>query len=1032
MTVKAPSVTSLRISKLSANQVQVRWDDVGANFYYFVEIAETKNASGTNIPEAQLRWLNLGYTAESSFFYNTTDPLTSYKIRVGTAAQEFEQSDWVYTEAFETFATNAYTFQHMIEMQLANKFIQEKFTLNNQDYVNFNNDTIMAALMNESFQFSSSYVDVSSISNFIIGENEYHEIQGTIEQVCKDINRVYLMESDDVLYLFERYQPIVKVSNDKGQTWQAVKLFNDRVGYPLSKTVYYQSDNTTYVLGYDKIFYGRKSTDVRWSADDVRFSSQDITFAKLGDQLHLGFDVEIFSNYASLPANVSRITEAITCNDDYVYVAARDKVRFIKTSNAPIDSNPLSPTYSERLFETETFTITGNPKAVCYKLDSIGDKIFALITGEVETLNADPRTNPILDSADKGIYVLDHDTGKFRRVFGNTAEERRRIEPGYASMSTDGTLLSLSSSNFKFLESDIVPDPKTAEKYKLLDAVKYEFPREFLADKHYHMMAFISDETSGWESFSPQPMKYYAEPFFSWSRKSNTRCWINNSNRVVVVYADLKYTKVIDNFPETSPNRVVHETWNEGDMTVVMPNVKFTGFKKYASGMLFYKSSGEIISYYDFNYRVKDNVEIIWKPTEVFLQAFLQNQEHEIPWTPEEERGLADPDLRPLINVMMPDAYLLQDSNFETFCEAYIQYLSDGNGTQYNNLLNLVKNQYPREDHAWEYLWSEVYKRNIYLNADKRDLVSRFFEARSYDFYSTKGIEASYKFLFKVLYNEEVEIEIESGAGTEYDIVIQSDSITEDLVGQTIYTATGRCNVTYVERSYQAGKLQWTVTIHNLLGRLIAGQEVKAERLPGFDGDIIRGVKGKDLLHNNIDYINRSRSYYVMKIKSNLPSSRWKSDVIRFVHPVGFGFIAITLLTMFINAGLTLKHTETIINKYKNYKWDSGLPTEYADRVAKLTVSDEIEHDPITGEAIYEPGPMAGIVYPLPANYNSENNNSIFQNQLPSARRKLMSPLFDASGTTFAQFRDLVNERLKDNIGNPRDPENPTQVKIDE
>ncbi|EFW4640008.1 baseplate wedge subunit, partial [Shigella flexneri] len=283
-----------------------------------------------------------------------------------------------------------------------------------------------------------------------------------------------------------------------------------------------------------------------------------------------------------------------------------------------------------------------------------------------------------------------------------------------------------------------------------------------------------------------------------------------------------------------------------------------------------------------------------------------------------------------------------------------------------------------------------------------------------------------------VLYNEEVEIEIESGAGTEYDIIVQSDSLTEDLVGQTIYTATGRCNVTYIERSYSNGKLQWTVTIHNLLGRLIAGQEVKAERLPSFEGEIIRGVKGKDLLQNNIDYINRSRSYYVMKIKSNLPSSRWKSDVIRFVHPVGFGFIAITLLTMFINVGLTLKHTETIINKYKNYKWDSGLPTEYADRVAKLTPTGEIEHDSVTGEAIYEPGPMAGVKYPLPDDYNAENNNSIFQGQLPSERRKLMSPLFDASGTTFAQFRDLVNKRLKDNIGNPRDPENPTQVKIDE
>ena len=59
-------------------------------------------------------------------------------------------------------------------------------------------------------------------------------------------------------------------------------------------------------------------------------------------------------------------------------------------------------------------TITGNPKAVCYKMDSIGDKVFALIIGEVETLNANPRTSKIIDSTDKGIYVLNHDTKSWR------------------------------------------------------------------------------------------------------------------------------------------------------------------------------------------------------------------------------------------------------------------------------------------------------------------------------------------------------------------------------------------------------------------------------------------------------------------------------------------------------------------------------------------------------------------------------------------------------------------------------------------
>lgn len=69
-------------------------------------------------------------------------------------------------------------------------------------------------------------------------------------------------------------------------------------------------------------------------------------------------------------------------------------------------------------------------------------------------------------------------------------------------------------------------------------------------------------------------------------------------------------------------------------------------------------------------------------------------------------------------------------------------------------------------------MWLEIYKRNIYLNVDKCDVVVRFFELCSYDFYFIKGIEVLYKFFFKVFYNEEVEIEIEFGVGIEYDIIV--------------------------------------------------------------------------------------------------------------------------------------------------------------------------------------------------------------------------------------------------------------------
>lgn len=1028
MAVIAPYVTSLRIDKLSANQVSIRWDNVGANFYYFVELCQTQD-NGAIIPPNQIRWRKLGYTSDNDWFeQNIIRPNTFYKLRVAVAANGFEQSPWVETEEFQTFATNAYTFEHMREFTLVNKFINEKFVHNNT-YINFDRDAIMASLMAENFQFSPAYTDMSSISNFILNADQYHEIQGPIQRVCDDIDRTMLAELGGVLYLFERFQPMVKVSNDKGQNWHYIKLLNDRVGNPVSRIPYYQSHNTTYLLGYDRIFYGRQSNDIRWSADDVKFSNEDITFAKIGDQLKLGFNVEIFGTYAQLPAFVSTIAEAMTVSNEYIYVVGRDRVYKALTSNAPIDQTPGSPNFGEKLFEPGYSTITGNPKAVCFKMDSVQGRTFALITGEVKEERLDPtKPDNVIDSESKGVYLLDAENDTWERVFGNTEEERRRIQHGWSSLGTDGEEIFFSSSNFKY---DVENDPQVVEDNRGLvtSGVKYSYAEEFIHDKHYLMMSFRADVDSDFRDFKPGRMNYYGEPFFAWSRRDKTRCWITNSDRCMVVYSDKLYQKIIDMSGSGSPDRIVHEYSEKGHVTVTAPNVEFAGFKKYAAGIMFHKNTGELIGYFEFDYRTRDEVKIIWKPKEIMFTADLQNQEREIPWTPVVTEAERDPDLRPLLTKMIPDSYLLQDSNFEKFCEYYLQFVSDGSGTYYNNLLNLIRNKYPREEDAWEYLWSEMYKRNIYLSKEKRDEVVRFFEARQTDLWMTKGTEASYKFLFKLLYNEDVEIDIESKNTTEYDIIVESDNINEDIVGQTIYTPTGRSNVTYLERSYSNGKLQWKITIHNLLGRFLAGQEIKSERT-GFKGMIIRGVRGKDLMSNTIDYINRNRSYYVMTIKSNLPTSRYRSDVLRFVHPVGFGFIGITLLTMFVNVGLTLKHTETIINKLKNYRWDAGLPSVWADRAAVLDSAGDIIHSTVTGEALYQPGPNAGLPFPVRPDYDAENNNSIFQGQTPDERRKPMSPLFDQSAVGFSQWRALVDERLKDNISLPRDPTVPTQVKV--
>lgn len=1030
--IKSPAVTSLTIDKLSANQVQISWDNVGSNFYYFVELAEVSNRAGRSGPaRPDLSWINLGYTAENVWFEsNAIRPDTFYQMRVRSATKGMDQSKWVYTEVFQTFTKNVYTLEHMREFQVSQGFIDHKLGSNQMGYIDFNADRLQATLMKQSFQFVPKTMDVitGSIEQEMLREGNYHEIQDHIEAVCNDIDRTMLAEIDGILYLFERYQPVVKASNDKGQNWQYYKALNGRVGNPVSRTCVYQSDTTTYVLGYDTIFYGRRASDYRWSSDEIRFSRTDVTFAKMGDELGLGFDVELFGEYAALPAvPFTRHAEAMACTNEYLFVVARDRVIRLNLINPY-----LNPADGKRAFDPWEGKITNNPKAVCKKLDTIDGRVLALITGEVKQLNMDPTIKGnVIDSESKGVYLMREDMSGWDRVFGNTKEERRYIEHEFTNMSvnwkkegtrTDGEVF-INFVNWKY--DELIPDTKLPTEFpdSVAQAVAYATPPAYLSDKKRYMSTWRAhfNDLTKWRI---RPQEYYNEANYTWMRRSGVRCWITNDNRPLVVYPSIVYTKDLDVLSTTDPDRVLHEYWDKGTGIFKMKNISFDGFNQYAAGVLIHKDDGKIFGYFEFDYRVRDQAQIIWKPLQQALKVSLMNQTREEEWKPEVENGLRDPDLRPLLDRTMPDSYLLNDDNFKAFSEYYLQFLSDGNNTYYNKLLNLIRNKYPREKDSYEWLWSEVNKRNIYLDKAKREAVVKFFVARQADFYQTKGIEDSYKFLFKLLYNEEVEIDVESKAGLEYDITVQSDNMSDEYVGTTVYTPTGRANITYIDREYRNGKLEWVVTIHNLLGRFEEGQILKDEKGKGLSAMIIRGVRGKELMSNNIDYINRSRSYYVMKIRSRLPTSRYVNDVIRFVHPVGFGFIGITLLTMLINAGLNMKHTETIINKLKNYRWDAGLPSVYPDRVLKFTVDGSIERDPNTGEVLYGPYPNAGAPFPLPADYDANEKrpkDPQLWNMLPSQRRRPLSPTFDQSAVTFAKFRDLVNQRLKDDIGNPRD-----------
>lgn len=1007
--LKSPQITSLRIFKLSAYNVYIKWDSVGSNFYYNVDITQTRDEDNNIIPEDEIKWRNLGYTSNNEWFESTLYPNKYYKMRVQTMTRGLSPSSYVYTEEFLTFEQNAYNFEHMNNLIISNDFINKKFVNNLDGYFDFNRDMIYASLMKEDFQFNKSMSNLSNFKDKIINDKEFHEIQGEIQKVCSDENRTMLAETEDVLYLYERFQPIVKASNDKGQTWQAYKAIPNRVGNPVSRICTYQSSSTTYVLGYEYVFYGRKTSDIRWSSDQERFSSDTITFAKLGDTVQLGYDVEIYANYARLPADVTKYAEAMACTDEDLFVAAKNTIRHISLKNAEIDRDPDSPTFNEKIFDPEIIKITDNDKIVVFKMDVVKDQLLVLVTGEVKKQGQDPTDKRnVIPSKDAGVYLFDETTRKFTRVFGVNDKELDLIEHGFTSLSTDGEDAFISVSKDK------------------LPILNGEFDQSILyySDKNYHM-ASIRAKGTDLTVWKRDYLRYYAEAFFCWMKKSKTRSWINNENKAVVVYPERIFTYQIDNIV-SGENRTNREVDELDKTTVYLKNIYFNGFNKYSNGIVIHKYDGTIFAYIEFDYRVRGEVSHIWKPKEVALVATLVNQERKEEDNSKKIPRERDPNLVPLLNKMIPDSYLLGNENFEKFTEYYLKFISDDKNSYYKKLLNLIRNKYPREENAYEYLWSEINKRNIYLDKAKRDQVVRFFESRATDFYSTKGTEQSYKFLFKLLYNEDVEIDIESKYGLEYDIVVESDNISDDIVGRTIYTPTGRSNVTYIERVYVKGNLQWRMTIHNLLGRYIEGQVIKSESTE-FQGKIVTGVRGKE--HGNNELYERSRSAYVMRIKSNLPTSRYYNDVIRFVHPVGFGFIGITLISMFINAGLNLAHTETIINKLKNFRWDSGLPLEYYDRVAILDNNGNIARDGVTGEPMYNDSPNKGVEYPLPADYDTVEKP--LDGVPASKRRKIFSPLLDQSAITYSNYRMLMDKRLKDNIGNPRDPHEPTQEKLE-
>lgn len=1055
-TLQAPSITEIRIIKLAASYVQIEWDKIGSNFHY--EVQMQGGAAETELGD----WKRIDYT-DNIYFFFTDDyiqPTTYYKFRVRAVYKGFEPGDWTESDIVLTSTVNSYAYTYQDSFTPSTPFLTNFFTNNDKSYINTDNDTMYATLMRPGYVFDDTMEWYTEAGSEFVTNNGFQVIYNEAPAVCKSTDRVIPAVIDDVIYAFERYQGICKVSNDGGENWHVYAALRGRAGNPVENCIAQQNSTNTFILGWDYMYQGLPTTDLTFDNNTERWSTIDYTFEKLDVENSFGFATERFTPLVSIPSSIRNEVESFNVDDRQLIIGAQDKVYEYNITTPAFDTDPQSDTYGDRTFETTEWRLTGTDDAVIKKIVFYSDPdigtdlgtFYFLVPGVwVRDTNVGPTYGKKLDIDDtssiRGVYKMNRTanlianpeydptqpetvenpstivksytiTG-FERVYGNTDAEISRITKE-STLSRDEKQLLV---GVELTGWDTVVDnwlPAGAD-----SGVRY-FKQQIYTSYQKKRLQVLGTRTGS--DWTPVLQDYYGSAQFNWMNRSGTRDYKDWQNQIIYIRPKTTFTVPFS----TLQSYKWTYTFDEGTHTFSFPGLTIRDFSGYTDGALIHNQVGRMIGYVKFNYRTNSPASIIWIPERQVLVATLSDYTPTvIPPAEETPDYKIDPTMEPLLTKMAPEAYLIDDGLYKQFATYYMRFISQGSGTAYNDLFNLINSKNARDTHSVEYLYSEFYKRNRILSSDTREMLTRFFSARKDDFYSTKGIVNAYKFLFKLLYNADVELEVESLNTFEYYITITSNDMTDDMVGRRIYTTTASADITYYERVYVDGVKYWKLTLNNLIGTFVKGQVIHSTWDASFSALVSTGVQGSAINYNSAQFKERSKSYYIMKLRSDLQAYQYKDDIIRFVHPIGFGFLGITLLTVLINQGLSIDHLETIVNMYGALRFDMGGGVYYPDRIPLLDENLELQFD-ANGDLITQTNPLAGLIPTDETSYNNFWNNELLYGTTPYERRGQYTPTFDASWVRWSNLVSRLSEKLKDNIGNFYDPATPTQVKLGE
>jgi hypothetical protein len=1038
--VKAPQITGLKAGNVSANYINLIWDNLGGFFVYRVE----RSLTGANI------FTIVGSTSDNNFWdesgsANPLIPETAYDYRVVTTGDGFLASDPVAVNNVLTFATNLYSVLSANRINPYISFVQEKMVEDNvNDYIDFNTDEIRVALTNASYVYNPNDSTLESLNSAgsILSNQPNPKRYGLVPQVCTVSYGTHSIiinnkqSGNDTLLILEERQRVSLSSTDFGAEWVRANIVTGSViGNPTSNGLACGGDDNTFILGYDKILSLYDGTGSKLYNDINGGKSESDTFDPSRGHR--------FFAYADYPAGVGDgEIQAITCDQNRIFAVANGIL--FKSSGA--DPTAAVSTWASGISITDGTDAIDADSAIT-KIEYFNGFIFAMVNGrfnsdgiitqydnsalEIPYPDTDTEQGDLF--SDIGLYRYNIASNTWLKMYGVSDAERSKFTLASSiSRSSTDIIMSLDSGAASVISFNTVDGVDNID-VDVTDANNpvYENDNGLVSNGRSYRTIYYSTTgnvfTRATERFKFEEKHIYI---------NGERTWTDFNRRFARLTNNEVQTQIVSN-----PS----EDWNEGRFKFFLDEVTINDFTGSATGALIYAKGdnnleGKLIAYYSFGSLQRSTATLVFPFNRVVIEGVLTNRS-----LTEDEVAVVNSSryvhatLDPLIQKMLPEEYIKDSSLYGEFIKEYLRFISDDNDSVYGTLDRLLWNQDVNETELLEKFHGELYQRNIYASEEKRQLVNKFFTNTNNDFNSIKGTLDSYKYIFKLLYDVDIEVGLESSSKFEFFVNVTTNDFNDDLIGSTLVSANGSANITYATKKYINGVEYYEFTLNNIFGEIVNGDALTSVQVDGWNGQAISSVTGKDSPSDADSFASRLRSYYTVTVKTPIPVGIYRNTILKYVHPLGFNFLGVYLIISTVNSGLSIAHNTTEFRGLFEYRWSAGCPDVYPTLIPNLDGNGDYKYTldqpyhRIGYESVAPNGGGVGVQksylvksptdftagdpYPLPStHYITDDDETVVDYETKydtilrglnsDERRETKSPTFDQSNTRFFDFVD--------------------------